>query len=121
MTQRGTLYDGAPFGDLLAALKGQPVAGVFLMCSYPEDISGCLPKLREVYDGPIGAYAHLEYNENPKYGSSPDEPFFTLAVGENTPEKYAQTASGWKEMGVQIIGGCCATGPDHIRALRGAL
>jgi len=121
VAQRGTLYDGASFGDLFAALKGQPLAGVFLMCSYPEDISGCLPKLREVYDGPIGAYAHLEYNENPKYGSSSDEPFFTLAVGENTPEKYAQTASGWKEMGVQIIGGCCATGPDHIRALRGAL
>ncbi len=121
VTQSGTLYDGGSFGDLLAALKGHPVAGIFLMCSFPPDIDGCLPKLREVYDGPIGAYAHLEYNENPKFGSSPDEPFFTLADGGNTPEKYATIARGWKEMGVQIIGGCCATNPDHIQALRGAL
>jgi S-methylmethionine-dependent homocysteine/selenocysteine methylase len=73
-----------------------------------------------VYSGPIGAYAHLEYNENPKFGSSPGEPFFTIAQGENTPERYAEAAVGWKEMGAQI-GGCCATTPDHIRAVRAAV
>ena len=56
----------------------------------------------------IGAYAHLEYNENPKFGSSPDEPFFTLAVGENTPEKYAEIARGWEQDGRA----------DHRRVLR---
>jgi S-methylmethionine-dependent homocysteine/selenocysteine methylase len=121
VTQRGTLYDGAAFGDLIAALEGHPVEGIFLMCSYPEDITGSLPRLREVYDGPIGAYAHLEYNENPDFGKTPDEPFFKIESSEYTPEKYAQTARGWKEMGAQIIGGCCATGPDHIRALRRTL
>ena len=119
--EQGALYDGASFAELVAALKDHPVEGIFLMCSYPKDITGSLPVLREAYDGPIGAYAHLEYNENPKFGSSPDEPFFTLAEGENTPEKYAEIALEWKQMGVQIIGGCCATGPDHIRVLRGAL
>jgi len=24
----------------------------------------------------------------------------------------------WLDMGAQIIGGCCATGPEHIAALR---
>jgi S-methylmethionine-dependent homocysteine/selenocysteine methylase len=115
------LYGGASFSDLVDALKGHPVEGIFLMCSYPKDIAGSLPVLRKSYDGPIGAYAHAEYNENPKFGSSPDEPYFTLEVGEHTPEKYAEIARGWKQMGVQIIGGCCATQPDHIRALRGAL
>ena len=119
--EQGALYGGGSFGDLIAALKGRPVEGIFLMCSYPKDITGSLPALRAVYDGPIGAYAHLEYNENPKFGDSPDEPFFTLAEGENTPERYAEIALGWKQMGAQIIGGCCATGPDHIRALREAL
>jgi S-methylmethionine-dependent homocysteine/selenocysteine methylase len=119
--EQGALYDGGSFAELVDALKGHPVEGIFLMCSYPKDITGCLPVLREVYDGPIGAYAHAEYNENPKFGSSPDEPFFTLEVGEHTAEKYAEIARGWKQMGVQIIGGCCATQPDHIRALRRAL
>ncbi len=119
--EQGALYHGESFAELVAALKGHPVAGIFLMCSYPKDITGSLPVLREAYDGPIGTYAHLEYNENPKFGSSPHEPFFTLAVGENTPEKYAEIARGWKQVGAQIIGGCCATNPDHIRALRRAL
>ena len=117
----GRVVRRGSFAELVAALKGHPVEGIFLMCSYPKDITGSLPVLREVYDGPIGTYAHLEYNENPKFGSSPDEPFFTLAVGENTPEKYAEIARGWKQGGAQIIGGCCATNPDHIRALRRAL
>ena len=119
--EQGALHHGESFAELVAALKGHPVEGIFLMCSYPKDVTGSLPALREAYDGPIGAYAHLEYNENPKFGSSPDEPFFTLAEGENTPEKYAEIARGWKQGGAQIIGGCCATNPDHIRALRGAL
>jgi methionine synthase I (cobalamin-dependent) len=67
------------------------------------------------------SYAHLEYNENPKFGSSPDEHFFTIGRGEYTPERYAEAAVGWKEVGAQIIGGCCATTPDHIRAVRAAI
>ena len=121
VSERGTMYDGASFDALVSALEGHPVAAICLMCSYPRDITGSLPKLRDVYSGPIGAYAHLEYNENPKFGSSPDEPFFTLGQGENTPERYAEAAVGWKEIGARIIGGCCATTPDHIRAVRAAV
>jgi 5-methyltetrahydrofolate--homocysteine methyltransferase len=35
-----------------------------------------------------------------------------------TPEFMANKASELIELGVQIIGGCCGTGPDHIRAIR---
>jgi S-methylmethionine-dependent homocysteine/selenocysteine methylase len=28
------------------------------------------------------------------------------------------TAMEWREMGAQIIGGCCATGPEHILAMK---
>ena len=121
VSERGTMYDGTSFDALISALEGHPVAAICLTGSYPRDITGSLPKLRDAYSGPIGAYAHLEYNENPKFGSSPDEPFFTLGQGENTPERYAEAAVGWKEIGAQIIGGCCATTPDHIRAVRAAV
>ena len=30
----------------------------------------------------------------------------------------AAFAREWKEMGAQIIGGCCATGPEHMQAMR---
>ncbi len=121
VSERGTMYDGTSFDALVSALDGHPVAAICLMCSYPQDITGSLPRLRDAYGGPIGAYAHLDYDENPKFGAAPDEPFFTLGQGENTPEHYAEVAVGWKETGAQIIGGCCATTPDHIRAVRAAV
>jgi S-methylmethionine-dependent homocysteine/selenocysteine methylase len=121
VSEQGTMEDGSSFDTLVSALKGHPVAAICLMCSYPQDITGSLPKLRDAYSGPIGAYAHLEYDENPKFGSSPDEPFFTLGQGDYTPERYADVAAGWMEMGAQIIGGCCATTPDHIRAVQAAV
>ena len=58
------------------------------------------------------------YEKNPKFGTTPDEQYYTINPGENTPKRYAEFAGQWKEMGAQIIGGCCATGPEHIKALR---
>jgi len=121
VSEEGTMDDGASFDTLVSALKGHPVAAICLMCSYPQQVTGSLPKLRDAYGGPIGAYAHLEYNENPKFGSSPDEPFFVLGQDNYTPERYAEVAAGWIEQGAQIIGGCCATTPDHIRAVHAAV
>jgi methionine synthase I (cobalamin-dependent) len=34
-----------------------------------------------------------------------------------TPEAMAKHASRFAEMGVKIIGGCCGTTPEHIRAI----
>jgi len=31
--------------------------------------------------------------------------------------RRTEVAREWKEMGAQIIGGCCASGPEHIEAL----
>lgn len=41
-----------------------------------------------------------------------------LGWGQGNPEAYADLAEGWAERGATLIGGCCGTGPAHIRALR---
>ena len=33
------------------------------------------------------------------------------------PEVFADAAENWVAMGVQIVGGCCGLGPEHIQAL----
>lgn len=38
-----------------------------------------------------------------------------------TPEFMAERAKQLKELGVSIIGGCCGTTPEHIRAIRNIL
>ena len=119
--ESGTMCHDESFADLVAALKGHKVDGIFLMCSYPEAISASLPNLRKAFDGPIGAYGHVGYEENPKYGTSPDEPYFAIGTREYTAKRYAEFAGQWKEMGAQVIGGCCATRPEHIEAVRKVL
>ncbi len=121
LQKNGKMLGGETMAELAAALRGHPVEGIFLMCSYPEGITAALPHLREAYDGPIGAYAHLGYDENPNYGRTPDEPYFNIEERGYTPERYAEFARGWKKAGAQVIGGCCATGPDHVAAVARAL
>jgi len=113
----GKMHKGQTFSDLVKIFKGRRVDGVFLMCSSPPAISACLPNLRKAFDGPIGAYAQAGYKENPKFGTSPDEEFFIIDQDCYPPKKYAEYASEWMKMGAQVIGGCCATGPDHIEAI----
>jgi S-methylmethionine-dependent homocysteine/selenocysteine methylase len=117
VTEEGKMQHGESFSELVAALKGHRVDALFLMCSTPEEISACMPGLRSAYDGPIGAYGHFGYDVNPKFGSSPDELYFVIDNTVHTPARYAEFARQWKEMGAQIIGGCCGTGPEHIAEL----
>jgi len=43
------------------------------------------------------------------------------AVYGETPEFMAEGAVELRMLGVQVIGGCCGTTPEHIRAIRNAL
>ena len=121
----GTMQYGERLEDLAKALEGRPVGAILLMCSNPEAISAGLPRLREAFSGPVGAYPNLGYNPtgpivngpmltNQKPSSGPD----VLQNAEYYPSRMAEFARKWKRMGAQIIGGCCASGPEHISAMR---
>ena len=42
-------------------------------------------------------------------------------IYNESPEYMAERFKRLADMGINIIGGCCGTGPDHIRALRAAV
>ena len=42
-------------------------------------------------------------------------------VYPESPEFMAERVGRLMELGVSIIGGCCGTGPEHIRAIRAAI
>ena len=112
----GHLQYGETVEELATALKGHDVAAVLLMCSRPEDISATLPGLREAFDGPVGAYPNIGYQPlAPLSAGSTGNP---IERGDYTPARLAEFAGQWIEMGAQIVGGCCATGPEHIDAMR---
>jgi S-methylmethionine-dependent homocysteine/selenocysteine methylase len=121
----GTMQFDENLVDLAGALRGHPVDAVLIMCSNPEAASAGLPILRDAYDGPIGVYPNIGYNPtgplvnrpqltNQLRSAGPD----ILQTGLYPPARLAELAGEWKEAGAQIIGGCCATGPEHIMAMR---
>ena len=125
----GTMQYGERLEDLAAALRDSPVAGIMLMCSAPERISVGLPRLIDAYDGPTGAYPNIGYM--PLAPVDPDRAMMTnqlpsvsgdfLQTADYYPTRLAGFAREWKEMGARIIGGCCATGPEHVMAMAPAV
>ena len=119
-TTGGTMTSGESMDALVHALDeaALPVDAILLMCSAPAAITATLPGLRTAFPGPIGAYANIGYRRGPVPANYPESQYHVIDIGENTPERYAEQARTWRDQGVQIIGGCCATTPAHIAALR---
>ena len=66
---------------------------------------------REQWRGPLGAYPHSGGFIMPNWQ------FEDIM----SPEDYLAEAKTWVQMGVQVIGGCCGTTPEHIRLLKAGL
>ena len=97
------------FGEMVETLK--PLGGLAagIMHTRVEDIGPALEVLQQHWSGPLMAYA-----ETGKL-ILPDWRYEEVS----SPEDYAAEIDGWiQNYGVQIVGGCCGTGPEHIRVLR---
>ena len=94
-------HGGESLQDAMDAISDKDVASVFIMHTPVDDTGPGLEIVRKDWTGIFGAYAH-----------------FPRDAGTMDPQRYLEYAKGWSEQGARIIGGCCGTGPDHIRALR---
>ena len=104
------LGDGDSFGDLLAALADPALAAVTVMHAKPELTLDAIEIIRGHFAGPIGVYAETGDWTPPNW-----------VFNGLTPGEYLQQAITWAGHGAQLIGGCCGTGPEHIRVLAGGL
>ena len=87
---------------------GQSIPGTPSHPEKPMTLTDCaLAILREVFDGPLTAYPDSGHMKMPDWQFEE-----VIAV-----EDYLSYARGWRETGVQVIGGCCGLGVDHIAAL----
>ena len=112
----GNLADGKSVDTLAFALRAYRVDGLLFSCTFPPAISKALPRLRDSFSGFIGACAHGGWSKITGYSPS-KEPNFNLDNADFESEAFAEYAGTWKEMGAQVIGGCCGTGPAHIAAI----
>ena len=111
--------------ELAEALEGHPVDAILLMCSNPEAISAGLPLIRDSFNGHVGGYPNIGYNPTGPIANAamltnqlPSQGKDILQTQNYPPSTLAEFAAKWKKAGAQIIGGCCATGPEHIMAMK---
>ncbi|NIP15948.1 MAG: hypothetical protein GWM88_14960 [Pseudomonadales bacterium] len=104
-------FADTPFEAPLDALIALGPAVVSVMHSEVEATVPALELVRERWPGPIGAYPEIGDFAAPNWRVDTDDP----------PERLVFEAHQWVAAGARLIGGCCGTTPDHIRALRSAL
>jgi S-methylmethionine-dependent homocysteine/selenocysteine methylase len=110
-TDEGTvvLWDGNH--TLAEALEQIPPLGasvVSIMHTLTEDTPPALREVTSRWSGPVGAYPHSGEFIMPNWQ------FIDMV----SLEDFTRQAQGWLGMGVQLIGGCCGIGPEHIRMLK---
>lgn len=110
-TDEGTVVLLEGNNTLAEALAHIPPLGaslVAIMHTLTEDTSPALREVNGRWSGPVGAYPHSGEFIMPNW----------QFVDIISPEDFAKQAQGWTGMGVQLVGGCCGIGPEHIRLLK---
>jgi homocysteine S-methyltransferase len=88
------------------------VIAVGINCTQPKFIPPLIGELKRATHKPIVVY--------PNSGEGWDAEH-RCWTGISDAAGFGRLAREWAEAGAQIIGGCCRTGPEHIRAIRKSL
>ncbi|MDT8305017.1 MAG: homocysteine S-methyltransferase [Anaerolineae bacterium] len=104
------LNDGTPLVEATARVAALPqVVAIGINCTAPRFIPSLIRAARSVTDKPILVYPNSgeTYDANRR-----------IWVGESEPERFGALSESWRAAGARLIGGCCRTGPEHVRAIR---
>lgn len=109
------ISDGTPLREVAAELAPDHEAGrvvaVGVNCVPPHDVPHLVQQVRAV-----GVPAVVYPNSGEVW--DPNERVWT---GSRSAEGFGEAAADWSANGAVLVGGCCRTGPDHIRSVRNAL
>jgi methionine synthase / methylenetetrahydrofolate reductase(NADPH) len=108
----GTTQYGVSPEKIARVLSEKPVDGIGLNCSIgPKETLDFIKQMREATPLPLVA--------QPNAGNPQSVEGRTLYM--TTPEYMAEYAGRMIRSGVNVVGGCCGTTPEHIRSIVGAV
>lgn len=125
-------FPKTPFGTVLDALLGDgPAPAVVNVMHTPIDaVTAALAEVRLRWMGPLGAYPEIEASEaaagteaQHTSGAADGGELADAGASEPgarppSPAALAECAEEWLRAGVDVLGGCCGTTREHVRALR---
>jgi methionine synthase I (cobalamin-dependent) len=100
--------DNLAFADVVAPVMARGGSLLAVMHSEVSDTGPAIEIAKRHWAGPLAAYPESGYFVMPSW----------QFVDVIAPEDLVAQAMGWLRQGVQVIGGCCGLGPEHIRLLR---
>lgn len=108
--------DGVPWmfnktvtvADFLPTIDPKSIELLAVMHTETAEIDACLDVIDDGWDGPVGVYAQ----------SGEFDPPVWVFIDVISDADYAEACMRWIERGVQVIGGCCGIGHEHISHLR---
>jgi homocysteine S-methyltransferase len=107
------ISDGTPFAEIVRMLDPlAQVVAVGINCTPPRYVPDLVAEARRVTEKPIVVY--------PNSGETYDVAQ-KIWLGLSVPEDFATQSVRWREAGADLIGGCCRTGPAHIRQIRASV
>ena len=109
MQQDGSLFSGRDAGPILQALEEAGAAATGFNCVAADSFMPALvSKLRRYVKGPLVC----KPNAGIPVISPQGIPEYPMGA-----EEFASIVTDCHKMGANLLGGCCGTGPDYIRAV----
>lgn len=105
-----SISDGTPITECADLLEdSEQVVAVGINCTPPRFIPDLIRELFAVTQKPIVVYP----NSGEQY-----DPVAKRWLGLSIPAEFGTYSREWRKAGAALIGGCCRTGPEHIRQIR---
>ena len=104
------LYDGSRLAASIPPLsESEQVVAIGANCVPPSLVPALIAHIGQLTDKPVVVY--------PNSGESYDA-VAKRWLGIAEPVDFGTAAKRWYDQGARLLGGCCRTGPDHVRAIR---
>ena len=108
----GRLLSGASLESFVAGMEGYAVDAIGMNCSVgPRAMLDALEDLKSLTSLPISVQPNAGLPQN----------IGGRNIYMTSPEYVAEYAKRFIQTGAAIVGGCCGTNPEHIRAIRRAV
>ena len=111
------LRSGEEIVTALGKIDFNKISSVLFNCSQPEIMAKAITTAKDVIPENINIGVYANAFQPIKIGQKDANSQIRNTRKELTPEKYLDFVKEWTELEVDIVGGCCGIGPEHIKKI----